>query len=220
MAVDASLLKSLPSGVTVFRHYGWIEPAVTFGYTQRYSEIEPLIPDGATYCRRLTGGGLVDHRNDWTYALVAQADTPIAQVSANALYEQLHGCIQNALVALGVKSQLAPCPKACGEPTPPPADQCFVQPVAFDVLTPQGQKIAGAAMKRTRSGLLIQGSIDKGALPHNLDYEQLKTKFTDSISQELQVPIGHSDDIRSLFDGHLIQENRARFESGDWLKRR
>lgn len=220
MAVDASLLESLPSGVAVFRHYGWIEPAITFGFTQRYTAIEPLLPDGVKACRRLTGGGLVDHRNDWTYAVVIQSAVKAAQTPANALYEVIHRSIQTALQELAVASQLAPCPKACGEPTPPPADQCFVQAVAYDVLAQDGRKIAGAAMKRTRSGLLIQGSLDKGALPDAFEYNQFKTTFTDSLSQALEIPIGHSDDIRSIFDGSRIQQERERFQSEDWLKRR
>lgn len=220
MAVDASLLDSLPTGIAVFRHYGWVEPAITFGYTQRYSEIQQLAPEGVSLCRRLTGGGLVDHRNDWTYALILQAEVPVAQVPANSIYERIHHCIQQALEAQGIDSQLAPCPKACGEPMPPVPDQCFVQPVAYDVLTPAGQKIAGAAMKRTRSGLLIQGSIDKAALPENFASEPFKDTFTKALAAELEITIGQSDDIRSIFDGARIQQERERFQSTAWQQRR
>ena len=41
MAIDSSLLESIPSGTAVFRHYGWTEPSFTFGYTQRYKEVQP-----------------------------------------------------------------------------------------------------------------------------------------------------------------------------------
>ncbi len=40
MAVDASLLYTLPKGIAAFRHYGRTEPAITFGYTQRIAEIQ------------------------------------------------------------------------------------------------------------------------------------------------------------------------------------
>ena len=51
----------------VQRFYGWMEPAATFGYFQKYSSVEratllrPLV-------RRLTGGGIVPHDADWTYS--------------------------------------------------------------------------------------------------------------------------------------------------------
>ncbi|MFP4069868.1 MAG: lipoyl protein ligase domain-containing protein, partial [Opitutales bacterium] len=66
MAVDAALLQSLPEGVAVLRHYGWIEPSLSFGYAQPYAQVAAAAPPGVRLVRRLTGGGLVDHRNDWT----------------------------------------------------------------------------------------------------------------------------------------------------------
>ena len=220
MAIDASLLESLPDGISIFRHYGWVEPSITFGYTQRFSEINALIPDGATVCRRLTGGGLVDHRNDWTYALILNSDAAAAQKPANALYEVIHQSLQRALKEQDIVSTLAPCPKACGEPAVATADQCFVQPVAFDVMNRDGRKIAGAAMKRTRRGLLVQGSIDRGALANDFAFDPFQIAFTKQLSADLELPIGQRDDLRELFDGPRIQSERARFQSTAWLERR
>src|ERR1700761_7523358 len=69
MALDEALLEAMPRLLKpVLRFYGWTEPAVSFGYFQKYSEIErttllrPLV-------RRPTGGGLVPHDADWTYSL-------------------------------------------------------------------------------------------------------------------------------------------------------
>ena len=39
MAIDAAILEGLPKGLAVFRHYGWLEPAVTFGYAQSYESV-------------------------------------------------------------------------------------------------------------------------------------------------------------------------------------
>src|SRR5688500_17905926 len=70
MAVDEALLQWVASWTRpVLRFYSWSEPAATFGYFQKYTEIErmtslrPLV-------RRPTGGGLVPHDADWTYSLV------------------------------------------------------------------------------------------------------------------------------------------------------
>ena len=68
MALDEALLGAMPRLQTpVLRFYGWTEPAATFGYFQKFSDVEqatqlrPLI-------RRPTGGGIVPHDADWTYS--------------------------------------------------------------------------------------------------------------------------------------------------------
>jgi len=224
MAVDASLLYTLPKGIAAFRHYGWTEPAITFGYAQRIAEAQDAFPDDdLRLCRRLTGGGIVDHRNDWTYALVIQSDLPAAHAPATELYAALHRCIQKALAEQLIKSQLAICPHACGlTPQKKPAvpDQCFTHPTTDDVLCPDGTKIAGAAMKRAREGLLIQGSIDRGALPDTFDFNAFATNFQERIAHALDIPIGTTEDLRALFDGPRIQQERERFESTEWLIKR
>ncbi len=223
MAVDASLLYTLPTGIAAFRHYGWTEPAITFGYTQRSADVQAAFPEDLRLCRRLTGGGIVDHRNDWTYALAIQADLPAAHTPATELYSTIHRCIQQALENQLIESQLAPCPRACGQqPTSKSAgtDQCFVQPTTDDVIRPDGTKIAGAAMKRAREGLLVQGSIDRSALPDDFNFNTFAATFQQSLSRQLTIPIGTTEDLRTLFDSPRIQEERQRFESDAWLNKR
>mgnify|MGYP001005124580 CR=1 FL=1 len=224
MAIDAALLETLPEGLAAFRHYGWVEPAITFGYTQKFAFMqEASATPEASYCRRLTGGGIVDHRNDWTYALIIQTDLPAAHTPANDLYTLIHQAIQAALSTQHIESQLAPCPRQCGEAPAAPsktASQCFVTPAASDVLQPSGRKIAGAAMKRSKAGLLVQGSIDRASLPETFDYEAFKLALIDELSVALDIPIGTVEDLRTLFNSERIQEERQRFESSEWLKKR
>lgn len=222
MAIDAALLTTLPKGIAVLRHYGWTEPAITFGYTQRFAEVQAGYSEDLTLCRRLTGGGIVDHRNDWTYALILQTELPAAHIPANDFYASLHQAIQNALAEHSVKSQLAPCPKKCGETAAraEPASQCFVTPAANDVLLPNGQKIAGAAMKRSRDGLLVQGSIDRATLPADFSFEIFQTALSNQLSAAFDISAGHSEDLRGLFDSELIQTERTRFASDAWTQKR
>lgn len=222
MAIDASLLYTLPVGIAAFRHYGWTEPAITFGYTQRSAEVRAAFPEDLQLCRRLTGGGIVDHRNDWTYALALQTDLPAAHAPATELYATIHRCIQMALQAQSVTAELAPCPRQCDK-TPAALDapeQCFLQPTANDVTHPDGTKIAGAAMKRAREGLLVQGSIDRGALPDDFDYHTFAEAFQHALASQLVIPIGTSEDLRTLFNSPRIQQERERFESEAWINRR
>src|SRR5882672_4520513 len=69
MAMDAALLQSMHRLKSpVLRFYSWTEKAASFGYFQKYSEIERLT-HLRPLVRRPTGGGLVPHDADWTYSL-------------------------------------------------------------------------------------------------------------------------------------------------------
>jgi lipoate-protein ligase A len=135
----------------VLRFYGWKQPAASFGYFQKISEIEratPLRP----LVRRPTGGGLVPHDRDWTYSITIPPSHEWYALRASESYERAHRWIQSAFARLDVPTELAP---GCRKEIP---GQCFAGYERFDVLW-FGKKIAGAAQRRTRTGLLIQGSI-------------------------------------------------------------
>jgi len=152
MAFDEALMAGASRlGQPVLRFYGWTEPAATFGYFQKIEEIEratPLRP----LVRRPTGGGLVPHDADWTYSVAIPPGHVWYELRAEQSYEQMHHWIQQSLARLGVVTALAPC---CRKEIP---GQCFAGYEKADLLW-QGRKIAGAAQRRSKHGLLIQGSI-------------------------------------------------------------
>jgi lipoyl(octanoyl) transferase len=152
MALDETLLEWAPRlGRPVLRSYGWTEPAASFGYFQRIGEIEritrlrPLV-------RRPTGGGLVPHDADWTYSLAVPPSHPWYHLRAEQSYERVHRWLQAAFAALGATTELAPSSR---HELP---GQCFAGYEKSDLLW-LGRKIAGAAQRRTRTGLLVQGSV-------------------------------------------------------------
>jgi lipoate-protein ligase A len=152
MAVDEALLEAMPRWQKpVLRLYGWTERAASFGYFQKYSEIErvtllrPLV-------RRPTGGGLVPHDVDWTYSAAFPTGHEWYGLSAIESYRRVHEWVRDAFAELKVVTELAPC---CRKSEP---GQCFVGYEQFDVLW-CGKKIAGAAQRRNKLGLLIQGSV-------------------------------------------------------------
>jgi len=152
MALDEALLESAAmAGRPVLRFYGWTVPAATFGYFQRHSEIEPLTAL-RPLVRRPTGGGLVPHDEDWTYSLVFPAGHPWHALRARESYRAVHEWLRLAFLRLGETAVLAP---AARRDLP---GQCFVGWEESDLLW-HGRKIAGAAQRRTRDGLLIQGSV-------------------------------------------------------------
>jgi lipoate-protein ligase A len=152
MALDEALLEAASRlGHPVLRFYGWTEPAATFGYFQKYAEVE-----GATrlrpLVRRPTGGGIVPHDADWTYSFVVPPNHDWHELKAEESYRRIHEWIQAAFSKLKIKTELAGCCKKSA------AGQCFVGHEKFDLLW-QGRKIAGAAQRRNKLGLLIQGSV-------------------------------------------------------------
>jgi lipoate-protein ligase A len=157
MALDEVLLETVARlGKPVLRFYGWTEPAATFGYFQKYSEVEqathlrPLI-------RRPTGGGIVPHDADWTYSFVVPPDHEWHSLKAEESYRRIHDWLRLAFAELKVETELAPC---CKKSRP---GQCFAGHEKSDLLW-RGKKIAGAAQRRNKSGLLIQGSVQPPVL--------------------------------------------------------
>ncbi len=220
MAIDAALLRSVPAEVALFRHYAWSEPTITFGYHQKWEEVHPQFLSSLVFCRRITAGGIVDHRNDWTYALILGTGLGGVLKKSSELYFILHNCIAAELTKHRIQCMLAPCHRKCSDIEIPDIDICFQQAVANDVITKNGQKIAGAAIKRNRQGLLIQGSIDRQTLPPDFDFNTFSQSLVVELSNALDIPIGHSNDLRSLFNSTLIKEECVRFESDKWLERR
>lgn len=190
MAADFLLLQRYPEPAAArFRHYEWRGAAFTFGFSQKIAFIrEKLAADlPADLCRRPTGGGIVDHRNDWTYALVIPRGHPLEEVRATESYRVVHAALTEALVALGQPVELkAVCePPADGAECAPGPGVCFQRAELFDVVnTTTGAKVAGAAQKRNKHGLLFQGSIEKGSLGA-LDWDAFAEKFTAALARAL-----------------------------------
>jgi len=151
MAWDEALLEAVESiGLPILRLYAWTEPAASFGYFQRYKDVERLT-NLRPLVRRPTGGGLVPHDHDWTYALLVPKVHPWYRVPAPITYGRLHQWLQAAFHLLNVETTLA-CTDVEG------GGRCFVGASQHDLLF-CGRKMAGAALRRTRSGLLVQGSV-------------------------------------------------------------
>jgi lipoate-protein ligase A len=166
MGLDEALLEAMPElGQAVLRFYGWTEPAASFGYFQKFAEVErrtllrPLV-------RRPTGGGIVPHDADWTYAVAFPTNHEWYSLRAEQSYRRVHEWIRAAFARLNVPTELAAC---CHTAAP---GECFVGHEKSDVLW-RGKKVAGAAQRRTRTGLLIQGSVQPPPLSlAKIDWQQ------------------------------------------------
>ncbi len=158
MAIDEVLLRE--AGGPLLRVYRWLRPAVSFGYFGKFGEVERAWP-GRESVRRWTGGGIVPHGDDFTYTLVVPAGHPFAGIAARESYREIHGQIAALLVGAGCEASVEEVSRA------KVSEACFENAVEFDVVA-RGAKIAGAAQRRTRWGLLHQGSIQLAGL--NADF--------------------------------------------------
>ncbi|MDQ2868892.1 MAG: hypothetical protein M3R59_10880 [Verrucomicrobiota bacterium] len=178
MAIDEVLLQTTRSAT--LRFYRWREASVSFGYFGKIREAEEYAGARAVV-RRWTGGGIVPHGDDLTYSLmIASADDAFA-FSSRIIYQRIHEVIASCLQIRGVHAQLA------AAAAPKVSDACFANPVLADVLV-ANQKIAGAAQRKTRIGLLQQGSIQRGDLG-----EEFREMMTGALSRNVsQEQIGSS----------------------------
>lgn len=210
MAIDFLLLQRYPAAraaVPRFRHYEWPRPAFTFGYAQKIAfvreQLAQAVGDEAArfdLCRRPTGGGVVDHREDWTYALVIPRGHPMEELRAAQSYRAVHEALAEALRAQGVATELkqeasgpereARSDEVAGTALPRRATEgiCFEQAEVFDVVHARtGAKIAGAAQKRNKRGLLFQGSIWRPAVETAgaIDWDRFEEEFTGGLATAL-----------------------------------
>ena len=229
MAVDFLLLQRYPAaGPPRFRHYEWRGPAFTFGFSQKIDFVRAYLPVGEVVdlCRRPTGGGIVDHRNDWTYTLVLPRGHPLYDERAAQSYRAVHECLAAALRALGqtaeVKQACEPVERvdpnalfgeaSCGQAAPP-TGVCFQRAELYDVVnSATGAKVAGAAQKRNKHGLLFQGSIEKANLGP-VDWEDFLGRFTTALGaslghapQETPWPELNEDEVAGLTEQYSSPE--------------
>ena len=149
MAIDEALLQTAKS--PSIRFYQWSSPALSFGYFGEFSDVTEYATE-RDLVRRWTGGGIVFHGEDLTYSIVIPANDSVFGESSLLIYEKIHRALRNALIANAQLAELAAVTDSAD------AGACFANPVHADVMI-DSRKVAGAAQRRTRSGLLQQGSI-------------------------------------------------------------
>jgi lipoate-protein ligase A len=99
---------------------------------------------------------MVDHRADWTYTLVAPQSEALATWRGAESYRRIHAALAETLLAEGIDARMSAGKDETG------AALCFENPVHYDLLGSDDRKLAGAGQRRSRHGLLHQGSVAAG----------------------------------------------------------
>ena len=213
MAIDEVLLRKARS--TILRFYRWNKPAISFGYFVTFTEACAAAGD-RVMVRRWTGGGIVPHGEDLTYSIIVPASDPIFSMTSKSIYENVHRALCYALMATngeGSASTVAALYERRDETESGVIgrryNDCFASPVHADVMV-DGRKTAGAAQRKTRIGLLHQGSIQR---------ENLNGKFR-SIFGKLLAKQLITNSIES--DVLSVAEELAvtKYATDSWLRRR
>ncbi|MFT4175061.1 MAG: hypothetical protein QM627_00250 [Luteolibacter sp.] len=201
MAVDEWSL-GLEMGAFL-RVYRWQGEWGSVGYFGKLREAEADFP-GLRWVRRWTGGGTVDHRRDWTYSLVIPPGEAAFFLKGAESYRLIHEALAGALNEVGISASLSSGKGETG------ASACFENPVCHDLIDAQGAKVAGAGQRRTKSGLLHQGSV---ALKNSADSLGVAEAFAGRLARRWEgVELEPKEAEIAVF--------RERYEREEWLGKR
>ncbi len=158
MAVDEHLFHLAQAGPRTFlRFYRWQRPTVSLGFSQEAGKVVDLDfcrRNGIDVVRRMTGGKLVLHHREVTYA-VASSDIALFRDTVRDSYRLISRALLAGLELLGIPSRMAgPAPPSYARGTMP----CFAH-AARDEIETGGRKIVGSAQKRLGPAFLQHGSI-------------------------------------------------------------
>lgn len=161
MALDEALAIAVRRGWSppTLRLYQWACPAISLGCHQPLSILRAFAAEehrGAVVVRRPTGGGAVLHGGDVSYGLACPS-AALRGRPGRLLYRQFHEALGRALAAHHHR-RYAVSDTGTVSDTDVSETICFRHPVADDLM--QGtMKVAGAAQRRWRDGLLQQGTV-------------------------------------------------------------
>ena len=214
MAFDELLLEeSCRLDKPLLRFYGWDRKSASIGYIQKFSAVED---QSYTVVRRPTGGGVVFHDVDLTYTVAVPKGHYIEKLNRVESYHIFHRAVIKALYFVGLDGALV-----SYETTPKDrmTSQCFVAPTKYDVVLndEKSSKAAGAAQRRTKYGILHQGSIVLDGID---SFSENLTKYLiDSFAKEFN--LDYEDyDIPAEFICNVEKLANIKYSSEAWNKMR
>lgn len=157
MAMDEwMLLQTDKWSIFGFRVYQMVDTC-TIGRNQKLAEIKERTEAYKRLVRRPTGGGTVFHDDDLIYTLTIPSHHALYELKLGDLYYEIHSLVNRVCKYFSVEAELY---DECVKALP---DFCFDSPNRFDLLSLEnGAKLGGSAIKKSKKGILIQGSLAAG----------------------------------------------------------
>lgn len=180
MALDeALLLTSVRRGRPLLRVYRWDRLAVSIGYIQR----RDAAPAGFAVVRRPTGGGIVYHDHDFTYTVVVPRGHWLTGVDRTSSYGHINQAVSSGLRKCELAASLTEA--VIHDSVDRGSMVCFEHPTKYDIVL-NSQKVAGSAQRRTKEGIIHQGSIHFGG-PLPVGRDTLTARLLDGFRDTLNV---------------------------------
>jgi lipoate-protein ligase A len=163
MAIDEALLDVFDPETSspVFRLYGWSPPALSLGRFQDAAEALDLAlcrSRGVPVVRRITGGGVIYHADELTYAVVCAPSHIPGGTSVKESFRNLNRFLLDFYRGLGLPAAYAADAEVGSHRLGVRTSYCFAGRECFDILA-HGRKIGGNAQRRTRHAVFQHGSI-------------------------------------------------------------
>jgi lipoate-protein ligase A len=161
MKRDYQILSYFLSNNSIINHYDWEGPSATYGCLlrpEKYLDLNKVKEIDLSLAKRPTGGGIVFHLWDLAFSFFLPATHPVFSLNTLDNY-----AIVNKAVISTVRDFLGSSTPVLLPQEPLPLDDaarnfCMAKPTKYDVMI-DGRKVGGAAQRRTKLGLLHQGTI-------------------------------------------------------------
>ena len=202
MAVDQAWLEL--TDAPLLRIYSWDRATITIGYAQNLAKLRDQLPEWPII-RRWTGGGVVYHNGDLTYSLIVPSAHGWAETRPVDSYRMIHGSLAAALVQSGI-----PGARLAEQEDIVEAPFCFVAPALHDVISGPS-KLAGAGQRRSKIGLLHQGSIQQVKVGATF-----WSDWASALAQEIAIVPKLPDIVRE----RAVELDEKRYQLPEWLDSR
>lgn len=161
MAIDEAVFNGIMNGTSspTIRFYDWQKPTASYGYNQSWEkEIDPALLEkyDFDFVRRPTGGRLVLHYDEVTYAVIAPA---VGKLSGNVTqsYAEISKALKAGFLQMGLEVDLEK-GDLSAEHQRQAKNPCFTSSSRYE-LKYQNKKIVGSAQIRKKDVILQHGSI-------------------------------------------------------------
>lgn len=155
MRYDSLLLQN--GQMPTLHFYDWTMPSATYGYFINPNDF--FVSSTIDVAKRPTGGGILFHICDFTFSLFIPSSHPAYSTNTLQNYATINQAVAKAIQYFdpSLKTTLL-----ASEVSSTYGSFCMTNPTIYDILI-SGKKVGGAAQRRTKEGILHQGTI---ALTH------------------------------------------------------
>lgn len=178
MDKDATLLAQLSdSSQPILHFYEWDRDCLSYGYfihPSDHLDLSALQAYQIEMVRRPTGGGIIFHLTDFAFSVLIPSCHPRFSLNTLENYAWVNNLVLQAIAPLlhSLESPSLHKNEASGI-SQSNCSFCMGRPTQFDIVI-QNKKIGGAAQRRTRQGLLHQGTLSLAFPDRNMLRDVLK----------------------------------------------